>query len=62
MSLEDSFMQAYQKLSPEDKERLHKIIMKHLGEKLHGSMCYTNPAPIAPPRTMCPNCGTFINK
>jgi hypothetical protein len=33
MSLKESFMQAYQKLSPEDKERLHHII-KHLGEKL----------------------------
>jgi hypothetical protein len=62
MSLEESFMQAYQKLSPQDKEQLHRIIIKHLGEKLPLSGGYPHPLPLDPPRAKCPNCGTFINK
>ena len=62
MSLEDKFMQSYQKLSPADQEELKRIIMKHLGEKLPSSKGNTNPTPAAPPRVMCPNCGTVIQK
>jgi hypothetical protein len=62
MSLEESFMQGYQKLSPQDTEQLHQIIIKHLGEKLPLSGGYPHPFPLDPPRAKCPNCGTFITK
>jgi hypothetical protein len=62
MSLEDSFMEAYQKLSPDDRDKLHQIIMKHLGEKLPIARDNTARIPTPPARIMCPNCGTFIKK